>query len=247
MSTQRNYVAFDIETAKIVPGETFNWYAHRPLGITCIGSQISGEEPRVWCSLGADGRPAPQMARADLCEFVAFLADQMDRGVVPLSWNGLAFDFDVLAEETGKFDACRHLAMNHIDMMFHIVCEKGFPVALKNAATGLKLPGKLAGVEGIDAPRLWQAGQHETVLEYVAQDVRTTLAVAETSEARRSFAWTTRKGTMGTMPLANGWLTVRESLELPHPDMSWAADPPKRERFTAWLNKGAKPKRLSRR
>ena len=34
----RNYLAFDIETAKDVPGPDFNWKRHRPLGITCIAS-----------------------------------------------------------------------------------------------------------------------------------------------------------------------------------------------------------------
>ena len=31
----RRYLAFDIETAKDVPGVEFNWRAHRPLGISC--------------------------------------------------------------------------------------------------------------------------------------------------------------------------------------------------------------------
>ncbi len=28
-------------------------------------------------------------------------------GFIPLSWNGLAFDFDVLAEQSGLVDDCR--------------------------------------------------------------------------------------------------------------------------------------------
>ena len=54
----------------------------------------------------------------------------------------------------------------------------GYPVSLQNAAIGLNLPGKLAGVEGVDVPILWANGQAEVVIKYVAQDVRTTLAVA---------------------------------------------------------------------
>jgi hypothetical protein len=30
----RQYLAFDIETAKDVPGDDFNWRPHRPLGIS---------------------------------------------------------------------------------------------------------------------------------------------------------------------------------------------------------------------
>ena len=38
------YLAFDIETAKEVPGPDFNWKAHRPLGITCIASLATGDD-----------------------------------------------------------------------------------------------------------------------------------------------------------------------------------------------------------
>ena len=34
----RRYLAFDIETAKDVPGDDFNWRPHRPLGIACAAT-----------------------------------------------------------------------------------------------------------------------------------------------------------------------------------------------------------------
>ena len=40
----------------------------------------------------------------------------------------------MLAEESGSGDPCRELALGHVDMMFHIFCEKGFPVSLEKAA-----------------------------------------------------------------------------------------------------------------
>lgn len=230
------FLAFDIETAKDVPGPDFNWKPHRPLGITCIASQSTDDkEPRVWLSRNEDGTPAAQMARADVGEFVKFLSASTDAGWVPLSWNGLSFDFDILAEESGLIDECKTLARNHIDMMFHVVCEKGFPVSLKNAAAGLKVAGKLAGVEGIEAPSLWAKGQFELVIDYVAQDVRTTLAVALKSESERSFAWLTRKGTISTMPLPIGWLSVDAAARLPSPDTSWMPKPISRNEFMWWL------------
>lgn len=232
----RKYIAFDIETAKEVPGVDFNWKPHRPLGISCIASQSPGDaEPRVWLTREENGSPARQMSRADVAGFVRHLEEGMGQGMLPLSWNGLSFDWDVLAEESGLVETCKKLALAHVDMMFHVVCEKGFPVALRNAASGLRLPGKLAGVEGIDAPGLWAKGKHDTVIEYVCQDVRTTLAVAHESEKRKSFAWTTRKGTVSSMPLAKGWLTVEAALQLPLPDTSWMPQPMKRSDFTSWL------------
>ena len=233
------YLAFDIETAKDVPGADFNWKPHRPLGISCIACQSTEDgEPRVWFTKNADGTPSPQMSAADVAAFVQHLADGVRTGLTPLSWNGLAFDWDVLAEESGLVAECRKLAVGHVDMMFHVVCEKGSPVSLKSAASGLRLPGKLAGVEGIEAPALWAAGRFDTVIDYVSQDVRTTLAVAIESEKRGSFAWTTRKGTVSSMPLPRGWLTVEAALRLPLPETSWMSNPPSRHDFTAWLQRG---------
>lgn len=232
----RKYLAFDIETARDIPGDDFNWKPHRPLGITCIATQSSRcEEPRIWLTRTKSRTPAPQMSQADVAEFVQHLADAEADGFVPLSWNGLGFDFDILAEESGLMAECRTLARAHVDMMFHVVCEKGFPVSLKNAATGLGVKGKLEGVEGIDAPSLWASGQYDVVTDYVAQDVRTTLAVALKSERQRSFAWMTRKGIPSSMPLPQGWLTVEVAARLPLPDTSWMSKPIPRDEFMSWL------------
>jgi hypothetical protein len=232
----RKFIAFDIETAKEVPGADFNWKPHRPLGITCIASQSTGDDaPRIWFSKSASGTPAPKMSQQDVASFVRHLSNAMTDEVIPLSWNGLAFDFDIMAEESMLIDECKILARNHVDMMFHVVCEKGFPVALKNAASGLRVQGKLKGVEGINAPGLWASFQYDIVTDYVAQDVRATLAVALKSELRRSFAWTTRKGTISSMPLSRGWLTVDAAARLPLPDTSWMSDPPSRRDFMSWL------------
>lgn len=233
----QRFIAFDIETAKDVPGDDFNWKPHRPLGITCIASLSSDKSaaPRIWYSKTAAGLPAPKMTQADVASFVRFLSESLTDGVTPISWNGLAFDFDILAEESALENECKHLARNHIDMMFHVVCEKGFPVALKNAASGLGVPGKMKGVKGVNAPGLWASGQCEVVMEYVAHDVRTTLAVALEADRRRSFAWTTRKGTTSVMPLSKGWLTVDAAARLPLPDTSWMSDPPSRRDFMSWL------------
>lgn len=232
----RHYLAFDIETAKDVPGEDFNWRPHRPLGITCIASQSTTcPEPRVWLTRGADGQPAPKMSRDDVVAFVRYLVNAVSEGICPISWNGMGFDFDILSEESGLVDECKSLARSHVDMMFHVVCVKGFPVSLSSAALGLRVPGKKDGVSGISAPTLWAQGQHDLVMEYVSQDVRTTLAVAAAAEKKKSFVWITRKGTPSTMPLPNGWLAVCDALKLELPDVSWMPNPPKRKGFTAWM------------
>ena len=62
------------------------------------------------------------------------------------------------------------------------------------------------------------------------------IGIAQTCQQRRRFEWITRKGTKSSLPLPNGWLTVRESLKLPEPDTSWMSAPLSRRDFTAWLS-----------
>jgi len=158
------------------------------------------------------------------------------QGYTVLTWNGAGFDFDVLAEESGARDDCRSCAHNHVDMMFHLVCMMGFGIKLVRAAEGLGLPGKAGGMSGGEAPKLWSAGDYEKVLAYVAQDVRLALQIAIECEKRSEFRWINTKGASSSRPLAGGWRTVREALEMPLPDTSWMERPWKREDVLAWMN-----------
>ena len=77
----RRYLAFDIETAKEVPGADFNWKPHRPLGISCIASQSTGsDEPRVWMTRSVNETPAQHMSSADVAVFVRHIEDAVRKG-----------------------------------------------------------------------------------------------------------------------------------------------------------------------
>ena len=234
--TPRKYLAFDIETAKDVPGDFSEWRKHRPLGIICAATCASDAEPKLWHSKTEGDKPAPQMTRADVQQLVSYLSIMTTQGYTILTWNGASFDFDVLAEESAAKDDCRVCALDHVDMMFHLVCWLGFGVKLEKAAHGLGLPGKAGGMSGSEAPKLWAAGDYQKVLEYVAQDVRLALQMAIECEKRKEFAWVTARGSRSTKPLADGWKTVREALLLPLPDTSWMTGKPmSRDDFLAWM------------
>jgi hypothetical protein len=234
----REYIALDIETAKDVPGPDFNWKRYRPLGITCVATlQSDLLEPMIWFSKEPGEIPAPRMSRRDCLSLLDYLCRMAGNGYTVLTWNGLGFDFDVLSEESGDFERCKDLALNHVDMMFHVFCDRGFPVALDKAAKALGSPGKPAGISGSLAPQLWAQGRHREVMDYVAQDARITLQVAHACEKTGSFSWITKKGSVGSMELRRGWLSVKEALRLPEPDTSWMDDPMPRERFTEWMNR----------
>ncbi len=232
----RKYVAFDIETAKILPAVVSELKAHRPLGIACAATLCSTDEsPRLWYGVTDDDKPAPRMNPLEAAELVHLLSKFVDDGFTILTWNGLGFDFDILAEESGMTDDCKRLARGHVDMMFHVFCELGFPIGLDRAAKAMGLQGKSQGIEPHMAPQLWADGRTKEVLDYVSQDVRATLELARACETQRSLRWLTKTGSLRDRKLPRGWLTVDEARRLPEPDTSWMDDPMPRSRFTDWL------------
>ena len=207
---------------------------HRPLGITCMATWCSDEPSAVtFHSKNEDGSPAPQMTKEDVAAFVEHLKTKLQEGYTIITHNGLGFDFVIVAEESGKTDDCRDLAMTHVDMMFHFFCGKGFGIGLNAAAKAIGVR-KPADVDGSVAPKLWKEGECQKVLDYVAQDCRLTLDVAQASEKAKKISWITKRGTTSYFELPGGWLTVEEAYLLPEPDTSWMDKPWPRSKFTEW-------------
>ena len=235
----RKYLSFDLEITKQITGDFNQWKQHRPLGISCAGLLLEGQEPQLYFSKDQAGEIQSSMARADLQIMLNTMSEAVQNGWTLVSWNGLGFDFDVLAEESGEWELCRELALNHVDMMFHFFCVKGFPLGLDKAARGLGLSGKMAGVSGADAPALWAKGEFDTVLAYLAQDVVTTLEVAKAVEERGYLSWMSQRGAYQQVRFPDGWLSVREARELPTPDTSWMSRPMSREGVYQWTESKA--------
>ena len=231
----RKFLAFDIETAKILPEDFGDLHDHRPLGITCAATWCSDElAAESFYSKNEDGTPAPQMTKQDLAACIDHLKTKINSGYTIITHNGLGFDFDILAEESGLIDDCRLLALGHVDMMFHFFCGKGFAIGLNAVAQAIGA-SKPANVDGAVAPQLWRDGAYQTVLDYVAQDCRLTLDVAEASEKSGKVSWITKRGSVSYTDLPDGWLTVEEAAQLPLPDTSWMDNPWPRSKFTGWL------------
>ena len=232
---EHRYLAFDIEIFKVLPKGFQDWRAYRPLGISCAATHSDEEQPKIWHSFTAQGEIADQLSRDDAEQLVKTLTQAKEKGYTILTWNGLGFDFDILAEESGMGAECQQLALDHVDMMFHLFCQLGYALALDRAARGMGLPGKPAGMSGELAPLYWSQGRRREVLAYVAQDVRITLDLAKAVDERKALYWQSKQGVHQQIPLPGGWFTVQQAIALPEPDTSWMARPWPRSRFTGWI------------
>jgi len=55
------------------------------------------------------------MTKEDVTAFVEHLKTKFQEGYTIITHNGLGFDFVIVAEESGQTNACRELAMSHVD------------------------------------------------------------------------------------------------------------------------------------
>ncbi len=219
----QNFIALDIETAKPFPSGD-DWREHRPLGIACAvtTSAINGTKP--WHGHNPDGSPADQMTREEVKELVDYLNAQSLFGTI-VTWNGMGFDWPVLAEESGQPDTCRELARNHVDMMYHLFCTKGFPLGLNSAAAGMNVGAKTEGMSGATAPEMWTDGKRQEVIDYCIRDTKLTLDLANACQADHGLTWIARSGKTNRLQLPKGWLTVENAKLIPEPDTAWMSDP----------------------
>ena len=218
------------------------WRCERPLGISCGATFTSDNDMRIWHGgEQPDGRLRERMPTIKCCELAQYLLEMHASGYIILTWNGLEFDFDILAEEC-QDEALRKdlakLALNHTDIFFAVFSETGSMVSLDIAANGMGMPGKAYGLKGEDAPILWRQSREmqEKVLKYNAQDVRLTMAIHDAIYEKGYLQWMTRSGRPKQWKLAKDSIPpVAVALTDPEPDTSWMSEPVTRSDFCEWI------------
>lgn len=210
-------------------------------GISCIGFMADSWDAATVAYAGMPNTPEPRpMNKEELEQVYIYVSEFVQMGFKIVTWNGLKFDLAIMASEhpERKKDYAKWALENHIDPMFYIVCHKGYGVKLDAVSKGLGLPGKMEGITGADAPRLWMEGDLEdryNIMLYVGQDARATWELIKKAEETGILLWNSKKGIPMSLPYQS--LTVQECMTIPLPDTSWmtTTNAFERENFYRWV------------
>ena len=134
----RKYLAFDIETAKILPEDFGELLAHRPLGICCL-SHVDKRWRRASTFLfQRTRRHSSRSNDPTRLIYIRWLPSRSNHITDVQSWRWTDWDLTLMSSPrnpiVGMTAGTWHV--HHVDMLFHIFCEKGFGVGLNAAAKG---------------------------------------------------------------------------------------------------------------
>ncbi len=188
----------------------------------------------------------PYMTKNTAKVLVLDMLKQYHLGYIPFTWNGLSFDFQLLAHYSGLYEECATLALNGIDAMFLVVAHNGYFLGLDKALAGANIQGKLKTVSfadgtevtdmsGAKAPLFWRNGEYQAVRDYLEGDVVQPLKLARYLELKKAIRWTSASGK--PMTLRTELLSVKEALkQIPVPNTSWMEKPKLRHEYYNWIH-----------
>ncbi len=188
----------------------------------------------------------PYMSKATAQRLVESMMDMLDNGLVPLGWNTTSFDFQLLGHYSGLLEQCGKLALCGVDMMYLVICHKGYMLSLEKALIGANIETKLhnvtlndgtnlAGMSGAKAPELWRNKEFSAVRDYLRVDVEQPLKLGYHIEKTKTIRWTSNSGKLNSF--RTDMLTVKNAFHLPPVDTSWMKDPKNRMDFIDWIPK----------
>jgi hypothetical protein len=232
-----NYLSYDIEIYNDLPeGEHSLDGIYPSIAATCT----SKEDLKYWYGI-------PAMEKETAKNLVLFMLKEMEKGFLPFTWNGVSFDFRLLAQYSGLVNECAELALNGVDGMLLVTFNKGFFLGLDTALIGAGLETKTHSVtlnSGLEfsemsgklAPKMWRDGEYEAVKTYLAGDVFRPLELISAIEKNRGIKWTSKTGRPNF--LMTELIPVKDLFKIPLPDCSWMSIKPKpRSEFVEWIPK----------
>eukprot|EP01127_Copromyxa_protea_P007295 TRINITY_DN17208_c0_g1_i1.p1 TRINITY_DN17208_c0_g1~~TRINITY_DN17208_c0_g1_i1.p1 ORF type:complete len:288 (-),score=63.80 TRINITY_DN17208_c0_g1_i1:72-935(-) len=234
------WLAFDIETSSFVNTEfqaNKDYQTFSSPGIACVATLSSDGEKKLFYSGAGTGIVNEKLSTEDCKEVIQHLKDSVKAGYSIVTWNGTGFDFPILAQEVPSLESdIQELALHHIDIMFLLFCMKGFPLSMEAAAKGMGISGAKTIMKSEDVPKMWNSGKKQEVIDYVSEDVKVTIELAEKIARRKEITWQSKSGHPVTLPIPEVRL-VKDCQELPLPDVSWMKVSIPREAYIGWCTK----------
>jgi len=227
-------LSFDIEISDIFElGKHEDLEKYGPFHISVAATAIHHGEERVWHSEGDEGRPALNLTQQRAHELLEYLDEMQQQDFMVCAWNGLGFDLKWIGHQANDLALAAQIALKSYDPMFQFFNQAGFPVALGKVAEGMGIAQQKL-MAGADAPRQWQAGNHQQVMDYCLGDCQMTNLIVCAIQKARQVRWVTARGRISSKPMPR-LKTVEEVIRDPEPDQSWMDAPMPKSKFHAWL------------
>lgn len=179
-------------------------------------------------------------------EMIERLLEMQSYGATIVGFNSTSFDYRILAKETGMYEQAEIAALNSVDIMLEFFFRNGYMISLdkilsrynitQKKKTATTSTGRVVDVGGAEVNQLWDEKEYNTVIEYLKNDVVSTLELIENIIADDMILYSTSSGKQKELPLNGGIRTVRNLWKIPKPSVSWIKNPVSREHFFDWMS-----------
>jgi len=228
-------LSFDIEISNVFEledGEDLMKYA--PFDISCAATaEHEGSELNWYTGYDNTGLAGPNLSQDDAEGLLVYLEAAQNTGIKVCAWNGLGFDLRWIGHVAQNMKLASQIALKSYDPMFQFFNITGFPVALAKVAEAMGIKQEKL-MDGADAPKQWQDGNHQLVMDYCLGDCQMTNKVILAIIDDGSLTWVTAKGATRHKPMPR-LKTVEEVLKEKEPYQGWMTDPLKRSKFHEWI------------
>ena len=226
-------LSFDVEISdvfELAKHEDMEKYA--PFHISVAATAIHNGEEKVWYSEHEEGHPALNLTQQRACQLLEYLDEMQQMGYMICAWNGLGFDLKWIGHQAHDVELAASIAMKSYDPMFQFFNQAGFPVSLAKVAQAMNISQEKL-MDGADAPKEWQAGNYQKVMDYCLGDCQITNLVILAIQKAREVRWVTSKGYVSSRTMLS-LKTAEEVIRAPDPDQSWMDTPMPKLKFYKW-------------